>query len=63
MNRIALVGWLISLAVAFHLGWWARWRMNQKLKKQAIEEMEKARAGGASEFMARSVQATYWEAL
>lgn len=63
MIRLYLVGYLVSLAIAFHLGWWGRWRMNQKLKERAKEEMDKAREGGASQFMLQGIMASYWEAL
>lgn len=63
MNRILFVVWLVSLAVAFHLGWWGRWRMNQRLKRVAEDQMRKAKSEGAKEMILYGIMSSYWGAL
>lgn len=61
--RLLIPVWLMSLAGAFHLGWWGRWRINQKLKKTGTANIENIRSAGGSHMLMNSVLMKYWEML
>lgn len=62
MNRIIFVGWLISLATAFHFGWWARHRFIKKLKEER-ERFLSENIGRITPHMYNQIQDEFWRSL
>jgi hypothetical protein len=49
--------------VVFHCGWWGRHRLTQKIKSQALFNLDQARALNATPEMLKKIQQAYWDML
>lgn len=63
MNRIIFVGWLFSLALAFHLGWWGRHRLTQRIKRDALRAINEAQSLNASPSVIAKMWYAYLESM
>ncbi len=63
MTRLIFVGWLFSLGAAFHLGWWGRHRLTQKIKKDCLRAIEEAQSLNASPSVIRKMWFAYLESM
>jgi hypothetical protein len=63
MTRLIFVAWLFSLGLAFHLGWWGRHRLTQRIKADAMRAVNEAMKLNATPTVIAQMRSSYWEAL